>query len=84
MTNGTDDMVMPMLRQIQAGVGQIGADMQDVKQRLTSLELGFARLTQEVGRLHEDFANQSARIVRIDQRLDRIERRLDLADAPAE
>ena len=48
--------------------------MRDVKSRLTSLEVS-------VSLLHGDFASQSGRIDRVEQRLERIENRLDLRGA---
>ena len=48
--------------------------VQDLKERAISLE-------KQVAMLHGDFAGQSARIERIELRLERIERRLSLADA---
>jgi predicted nucleic acid-binding Zn-ribbon protein len=46
----------------------------DLKRRMTSVEV-------QVAQLHGDFAGQSARIDRIETRLGRIERRLDLVGA---
>jgi chromosome segregation ATPase len=47
----------------------------DHSSRVSSLEA-------QVALLHGDFANQSMRIDRIENRLARIERRLDLVDQP--
>jgi hypothetical protein len=49
-------------------------DVREVKRRLTSLEVSVANL-------HGDFAGQSARIDRVELRLERIENRLSLRDA---
>jgi hypothetical protein len=62
---------------------ELRADLLDLKQRMTSLEQGQALMTQELGRIREDMAIQSVRMDRFDQRLARIERRLELVDSPA-
>jgi hypothetical protein len=51
----------------------LSAGQQDLSTRVTSLEAQLALL-------HGDFANQSMRIDRVDERLYRIERRLEPVD----
>ena len=53
-----------------AKLNRLSDDMQDLKQRMTSVEEALNR--------------QTRRIDRLDERVERIERRLDLVDAPAE
>ena len=69
-----ENLVLDHLRHIRGVVDRLAEDMLDVKRRLTSLEL-------QVSTLHTDFAGQSLRIDRIENRLDRIERQLSLAPA---
>lgn len=59
--------------------------------RLTSLEQTLASIRGDIAGLHADQAtlartmgDQSARIDRLGERFDRIERRLDLADLPSD
>jgi len=59
---------------IDENIAELRVDMRDVKSRLTSLEVS-------VSLLHGDFASQSRRIDRVEQRLERIENRLGLGDA---
>jgi hypothetical protein len=66
--------VLEHLRYIRAAVDGLREDAQDLKRRMTSLEM-------QVAQLHGDFAGQSARIDRVEIRLERIERRLELAPA---
>jgi hypothetical protein len=63
----TDNLVLEHLRAIRTDLGEVGEDLREVKRRLTSLEVSVANL-------HGDFAGQSGRI-------DRVENRLDLRDA---
>ena len=74
MIDQPDNIVLAFLRQIDAKLDRLGADMQDIKGRLTSLE-------QQVALLHGDFARQSSRIDRIGFRLHRIEPRPELVPA---
>ena len=66
-------LIMEVLRKIQADGAATRVDLQDLKVRMTSLD-------QKVSLLHGDFANQSLRIDRIENRLERIEKRLGLLD----
>ena len=74
MTDEPDNLVLRYLRRIDENVVRVIDDVADLKRRMTSLE-------QVVSLLHGDFAGQSLRIDRIETRLERIERRLDLTDA---
>jgi len=68
------NQIDPQLGDVLIDPGQARVDMRDVKSRLTSLEVS-------VSLLHGDFASQSRRIDRVEQRLERIENRLGLGDA---
>lgn len=74
MADQTDNLVLEQLRLIRAQLDRMDDGVQDLKRRMTSLEL-------QVSTLHADFAGQSLRIDRIDERLDRIEKRLGLIEA---
>jgi predicted nucleic acid-binding Zn-ribbon protein len=69
-----DATVLEHLRYIGAAVDGLREDAQDLKRRMTSLEM-------QVAQLHGDFAGRSARIDRVESRLERIERRLELTPA---
>ena len=55
-------------------MGELRADVRDMRGRLTSLEVSVANL-------HGDFAGQSERIDRVEGRLERVEHRLRLREA---
>jgi hypothetical protein len=74
MVEPTLQFIHAQLERLLEGQRLAHDDMQDVKRRLTSLEV-------QVATLHGDFAGQSLRIDRIEQRLGRIEQRLDLVEA---
>lgn len=67
MVDAPDNVVLQYLRRLDETVSRIADDMQDLKHRMTALEI--------------QVAGQSARMDRIEMRLERIERRLELAPA---
>jgi hypothetical protein len=60
-------LVLEHLQHIGAGVDDLRMDMREVKNRL--------------GILEAQYASQSGRVDRIGEKIERVERRLDLADA---
>jgi len=74
MIDQPHNLMLVLLREMDAKLDRLLGDMQEAKGRLTSLE-------RQIALLHGDFAGQSARIDRIELRLERIERQLELAPA---
>ena len=74
MTEETENLVLEMLRRIRASQERMELDMIDIKARLTGVEISVGQLTSQL-------AAQSLRLDRIEERVARIERRLDLVDA---
>lgn len=75
-----DNIVLEHLRAIRADVGTLREDMGEVKQRLTNLEVGQAAIRRDIASLYEMSAQTNARLDRLDGRVTRIERRLDLTE----
>ena len=69
-----ENLVLVYLRRLDEKMDHLLDGVQDLKRRMTLLEL-------QVSTLHGDFAGQSVRIDRIEARLERIERGLDLVPA---
>ena len=59
----------------------VAVDMREVKTRLTGVELGQAAVRREIAVLAEADAHLGARVDRLTDRIERVERRLDLAPA---
>ena len=74
MVEASLEMIQAMVQRVLDGQSMLREDMADVKRRLSSLEMAVAQV-------HSDFAGQSMRIDRVEGRLERIERRLDVGDA---
>jgi predicted nucleic acid-binding Zn-ribbon protein len=60
----TNELLFDLLKSIQSQLARLSEDMLEVKERLGTLEM--------------QYANLSNRVDRIDQRLERVDRRLDL------
>ena len=66
MANEPDNVVLVLLRKIDERTMRMADDLQDLKARVTSFEEGLAGVNR--------------RLDRLDSRVDRIERRLELSD----
>jgi len=62
-----ENLILDHLRHLRSGLDGVREDMREVKTRL--------------GILESQYASMSSRLDRLDGRVERIERRLDLADA---
>ncbi|HHW77103.1 MAG TPA: hypothetical protein GX399_08785 [Xanthomonadaceae bacterium] len=80
MVDNVENLILEHLRAIRADIGGIKDDVREIKQRLTSLEAAVAGLRRDSANLYGDVIDQQARYDRLAERLERIERRLDLAD----
>lgn len=78
MSDEPDNVVLILLRRIDAKVDEMRADLAEVKQRLTTLEIQVGNL---VATEQSHYAQVMLRMDRHEMRLDRIERRLDLTEA---
>ena len=73
MAEITNEPMYEILRRIQANLALLKDDMRDIKARLTSID-------GRLGIVHTDMAGQSSRIDRLEVRIERIERRLELTN----
>ena len=80
MADSIENLILEHLRAIRADIGGIKEDMREIKQRLTSLETAVVGLRRDNANLYGDVIDQQARYDRLVERVERIERRLDLAE----
>lgn len=73
MTEETENLVLEQLRRIRASQERMEQDIHDLKLRMTSVE-------NQLGQHQVQFAAMNQRMDRVDERLTRIERRLDLVE----
>ncbi len=74
------DLVLEHLRALRDGQNNIRDDLKEVKHRLTSLESLVSATRRDSTHQQEEVYRQQASVDRLCERIDRIERRLDLRD----
>ena len=74
MTDDVAHIMLEHLKALRGGQTEIRLELMDIKSRLSSLEI-------HSGEMQMQYAAQSVRLDRLDERLGRIERRLELVDA---
>jgi hypothetical protein len=82
MTAEPDNPVLEHLRASRADVGLLREGVQELTGRVAGLEAGGARIETSLADIHVQPAQHSARFDRVNTRLERIERRLELSEAP--
>lgn len=80
MADNIENLILEHLRAIRTDIGGIKEDVREIKQRITSLESAVAGLRRDNANLYGDVIDQQARYDRLVERVERIERRLDLAE----
>ena len=73
MTEQTENMILEMLRRIGGGMDRLEADIGDMKLRLSAVET-------HLGQMQIQNAGINSRLDRMDERISRIERRLELVE----
>ncbi len=80
MNADVENLVLEQLRGIRSEIAdlrrEVRTELGDVRQRVSSIERHLANLQGDVALTHQ-------RLDHLGERLERIERRLDLTDAPA-
>ena len=72
---------LELLRPLNAKIDALGFDMQDVKARLAGVEEAQSSVSVRMAAVEVSTTGLIKRFDRVDERLGRIERRLDLRDA---
>nr|CRY95437.1 hypothetical protein [uncultured prokaryote] len=79
MTDNIESLVLEHLRHIRGRVDQIADDVTDLKLRMSALDASMGLVKREVNLGDEVDARQQVSLDKLAQRLERIERRLELA-----
>lgn len=74
-----DNLILEHLKRFQAGQDRIERKLDEHTQRLGRLEVAIAGLRREIAQNEEGAAEQSVRLDHLVERIERIERRLDLS-----
>lgn len=75
-----DSLVLELLKKIQAELSASRERDREVIHRLGNVEISVATLRRELGHCEESIAGINLRMDRMSDRIERIERRLDLTD----
>ncbi len=74
MTLDNETLILEILKNIQGRIGRIELDISDMKSRLSHVEVSVAQQALQL-------AEMNLRMDRLEERVGRIERRLELTDA---
>lgn len=80
MTDNVENLVLEHLRAIRTDIARMERKQDETITRLGRLELAVAGLRRDVAHTDEGAAEQSVRLDRLAERIDRIERRLELRE----
>ena len=80
MTNETENLVVEILRRLQGDMAELKSGQQDMRHRLSLIETRLAGMERNLADQYAGYAGQSVRIDRLDERLGRLERRLEITD----
>ena len=79
MTDNVENLILEHLKRFQASLDRVERKIAELTIRAANLESGQASIIQHLGHLAAADAAQQLAIDGINERLDRIERRLELA-----
>jgi predicted nuclease with TOPRIM domain len=78
MTENVENLVLEHLRAIRAGQDRIENELRDLKGRVSAVETGLNGVRRDLVALAEASARLQVAMDRLGDRVDRIERRLEL------
>jgi chromosome segregation ATPase len=81
VTENVENLILEQLRLIRGDTANIKADVSEVKMPLTSLKERLTLVERGIANLHGDLAIVQLRLDRQGDRIERIEKRLDLTAA---
>ncbi|MFA7242311.1 MAG: hypothetical protein WC091_19540 [Sulfuricellaceae bacterium] len=81
MIDNIESLVLEQLRAIRADIASVKEDTREIKNRLAIVESGIATLRRDGSDFAASIADQHLRYDRINDRIERIEKRLELANA---
>ena len=79
MSEKIDNLILERLKLFQGSLNRLEKDVSEVKTRLTNLEIGQGEILSMVGHQNSLIAQKQIKIDEIENRILKIEKRLDLA-----
>jgi len=80
MSDNVENLVLEHLRALRAGQDRIENELRDIKGRVSAVESGLNGVRRDLVALAEADARLQVTVDRFGERVDRIERRLDLRE----
>ena len=74
-----DNLILEHLKRFQAGQDRIERELKEIKSRVTSLEATSSTIMQYLAQMSGSIAEQHVRYDNLEDRIQRIERRLELS-----
>jgi septal ring factor EnvC (AmiA/AmiB activator) len=82
MADVTPDLVFEVLKPIQVRLAQVDGKIDELKQEMQASRTSQNGIRQEITSVFQEISGVHTTLVRHEGRLDRIEQRLELNDAP--
>jgi septal ring factor EnvC (AmiA/AmiB activator) len=82
MADATPDLMFEVLKSIQARLAQVDGKIDELKQEMQASRTSQNGIRQEITSVFQEISGVHATLVRHEGRLDSIDRRLELDDAP--
>jgi septal ring factor EnvC (AmiA/AmiB activator) len=82
MADVTPELMFDVLKSIQARLAQVDGKVDELKQEMQASRTSQNGIRQEITSVFQEISGVHATLVRHEGRLDRIESRLELNDAP--
>jgi predicted nucleic acid-binding Zn-ribbon protein len=82
MADNVENLVLEHLRALRAGQDRIESELRDLKERVSAVETGLNGVRRDLVALAEADARLQVTIDRLGDRVDRIEKRLELRENP--
>ncbi len=77
--NNTENLILEHLKRFQAGQDRIERELKEIKGRLSQIEISMAGVRGDIAHIAGDQARQQVTMDGLSDRIERIERRLELA-----
>ena len=77
-----DSLIIEHLRHMRGRIDQTAEDMREIKHRLATVEVSQGTILQHLGHLASSIAQQQVSFDRFSDRVERIEKRLELTTHP--
>jgi uncharacterized coiled-coil DUF342 family protein len=82
MADATADLMLEVSKSIQARLAQVDGKIDELKQEMQASRTSQNGIRQEITSVFQEISGIHVILVRHEGRLDRMERRLELSDAP--